>query len=124
VTGARQRPLGVLLSLSVCLIAGAATAGPLRQLRGPEIQSRFTDMELTDETHWSYRFEKAGRLAAFSTGRARTGSWRVNNDELCLDREVDGLRCFEVWVSGRRVELRREPGPPDEGILRTPQTRQ
>jgi hypothetical protein len=78
-------------------------------------------MELTDETHWAYQFEKTGRLPAFSTGRTRTGSWRVDNDELCLEREVDGLRCFEVWISGRRVELRREPGPPDEGILQKPQ---
>jgi hypothetical protein len=108
----------------VCLIAGAATAGPFRQLRGPEIQSRFTGMELTDETHWSYRFEKAGGLAAFSTGRPRTGSWRVEKDELCLDREVDGLRCFQVWISGKRVELRREPGPPEVGILQRPQARQ
>jgi hypothetical protein len=121
VTSPRQRRWAVLLSACACLGADAALAEPFRQLRGPEIRSRFTGMELTDETHWSYRFETAGRLASFSTGRARTGRWRVEQDELCLDREVDGHRCFEVWVSGKRVELRREPGPPDEGILQRPQ---
>jgi hypothetical protein len=107
-----QRRRVVLLSACSCLMAQAALAEPFRQLRGPEIRSRFTGMELTDEAHWSYRFEQAGRLASFSTGRAGTGAWRVEADELCLDREVDGLRCFEVWVSGKRVELRREPGRP------------
>lgn len=119
---ARQQCWAGLLGL--CVVPGPASADePFRRLTRAEIQSRFTGMELTDETHWSYRFEKAGRLASFSTGRAGTGAWRVENDELCLNREVDGLRCLEVWILGKRVELRREPGPPDEGILQRPQAR-
>jgi hypothetical protein len=124
VTATPHRRHVVLLSASAWLAADPAAAEPFRQLRGPEIRSRFSGMELTDETHWAYLFEKTGRLATFSTGRARSGSWRVENDELCLDREVDGLRCFDVWVSGRRVELRREPGPPDEGILQRPRAQE
>jgi hypothetical protein len=113
----------VALILPFGLATAAVADGPFRQLKGREILSRFTGMELTDGAHWAYQFEKAGRLISFSTGRRGTGAWRVENDELCLVREVDGLRCFEVWASGERVELRREPAPPDEGILQRPQAR-
>jgi hypothetical protein len=64
-------------------VAGPTWADePFRRLTRLEIQSRFAGMELTDETHWSYRFEKAGRLASFSAGQPGTGAWRVDNDAL------------------------------------------
>jgi hypothetical protein len=40
--------------LGVCAVAAPASADePFRRLMRPEILSRFTGMELTDETHWS-----------------------------------------------------------------------
>jgi hypothetical protein len=57
-------------------------------------------------------------------GKAGTGSWKVEKDELCLDRPPDEPRCYEVWASGRNVQLRYEPTLPEEGILQKPQKRQ
>ena len=123
----RSRELGSLLvALAACLVFAttALAAEPFRQLKRREIASRFTGMELTDEVHWAYVFEKGGRLNIFSMGRPGTGSWKVDNNELCLDRPPDEPRCYEVWVSGQNVQLRREPEIPDEGILQKPQKRQ
>ena len=104
--------------------ANNAAADTFRQLKGREIASRFTGMELTDEVHWAYVFDKGGRLNSFSMGKASTGSWKVDRNELCLDRPPDEPHCYEVWVSGQNVQLRREPDLPDEGILQKPQKRQ
>jgi hypothetical protein len=117
---------GLMVASAACLLfASAALATePFRHLTGREITSRFTGMELTDEVHWAYVFERGGRLKIFSMGRPGTGSWKVESNELCLDRPPDEARCYEVWVSGRNVQLRREPEIPGEGILQKPQKRQ
>jgi hypothetical protein len=103
---------------------GTAATDAYHRLKGREIATRFTGMELTDEVHWAYVFEKGGRLNIFSMGRPGTGAWKVDRNELCLDRPLDETRCYEVWVSGQNVQLRREPEIPDEGILQKPQKRQ
>ena len=121
-----NRRLTALIA-SIALIGigtNAIAADAFRQLKGREIASRFTGMELTDEVHWAYVFERGGRLNIFSMGRPGTGSWKVEKDELCLDRPPDEARCHEAWVSGKNVQLRREPAIPDEGILQKPQKRQ
>ena len=106
------------------LAQGTAAADAYHRMKGREIASRFTGMERTDEVHWAYVFEKGGRLNIFSMGRPGTGAWKVDRNELCLDRPPDEARCYEVWVSGRNVQLRRESEIPDEGILQKPQKRQ
>jgi hypothetical protein len=110
--------------VGLLLATAALAAEPLRHPKGREIASRFVGMELTDEVHWAYVFEKGGHLNIFSMGRPGTGAWKVEKDELCLDRPPDEARCYEVWVSGQNVQLRREPEIPDEGILQKPQKRQ
>jgi hypothetical protein len=121
-----REPGSLLVALVACLIfaTAAPAAEPFRQLKGREIASRFTGMELTDEVHWAYVFEKGGRLNIFSMGRPGTGSWKVNKNELCLDRPPDEPRCYEAWISGQDVQLRRESDVPEEGILQKPQKRQ
>jgi len=116
----------LMVASAAChLFASAALATePFRHLTGREITSRFTGMELTDEVHWAYVFEKAGRLKSFSMGKASTGTWKVEKDELCLDRPPDEPRCYEVWTAGRNVQLRYEPALPEEAILQKPQKRQ
>jgi hypothetical protein len=125
----RRKELWVLVIATTLLpgwslAEGTAAADAYHQMKGREIASRFTGMELTDEVHWAYVFEKGGRLNIFSMGRPGTGAWKVDRNELCLDRPPDEARCYEVWVSGRNVQLRREPEIPDEGILQKPQKRQ
>src|SRR5215217_2332882 len=108
----------VLIVLSVCQSACfSAWAESLRRLGGSEIAVRFKGKEFTDQVHWALTFDKGGRLNSFSMGRASTGRWRIEKDELCLDRENNDSRCYEVWASGGTVQLRREPELPEEGIL-------
>jgi hypothetical protein len=122
---ARRGAIPVCLAMSIGLsIMGGVEAGePFRRLTGAEITARLTGKELTDEVHWAYVFGKAGRLTSVSLGTRGTGTWHVRDDELCLDGGPDGRRCLQVWSSGQRVELRREGGLPDVGILQTPQAR-
>ncbi len=103
---------------------GLAMADTYHQMKEREIASRFTGMELTDEVHWAYVFERGGNLKFVSMGKAGTGTWKVDKDELCLDRPPDEPRCYEVWNSGTKVQLRYEPALPEEGILQKPQERQ
>jgi len=40
-------------------------------------------------------------------GHKTLGKWRIQKDQLCLDRGKDpGSGCYEVWLSGKKVELR------------------
>jgi hypothetical protein len=122
----RHRNIGGLgvAAVGLLLATAAFAAEPFRHLNGREIASRFTGMELTDEVHWAYVFERGGHLKSFSMGRAGTGTWKIEKDELRLDRPPDEPRCYEVWTAGRNVQLRYEPALPEEAILQKPQKRQ
>ena len=116
--------LVITTAVGLLLAPAVLAAEPFRHLNGREIAARFTGMELTDEVHWAYVFEKGGQLKSVSMGKAASGTWKVDKDDLCLDRPPDEPRCYEVWVTGRNVQLRCEPEIPDEGILQKPPKRQ
>ncbi len=102
------------------------TAGePFRQIKGKEITRRFTGQEFTDEVHWTYVFGKEGRLSSVSMGKRGDGMWRVEKDRLCLLPGSSPERCYEVWMSGNKAQLR-EPGIEiyEEGVLQKPTYRQ
>ena len=103
------------------LAAGAASAAEFRQLGGPEIKARFAGMEFTDEVHWAMVFGRDGSLSSFEMGAAGKGTWKTEKDELCLIRE--GRRCYQVWVAGKNVQLRREGLLPEDGVLQKPASR-
>ena len=79
-------------------------------------------MELTDEAHWGEIFERNGTLAITSMGHKSSGKWRIQKDQLCLDTgEEPGGGCYEVWLSGRNVELRNQTSSmPLEAVLQKP----
>lgn len=103
--------------------AAAHAAEAMRPLRGQEITKKFTAMEFTDDVHWAYVFERGGSLRVFSMGSAGSGTWRVQGNELCLKRGNGEARCYAVWASGKKVELRREGELPDEGVVQRPSPR-
>ena len=108
--------LGVLVG-----VGPANAAETFQQLKGSQIRAKFAGMEFTDEVHWGFVFERDGALKIDSMGAKRTGRWRVNQDQLCLDRPIDGRHCYAVWISGNAVQLR-EPGVNiyEEGVLQKP----
>jgi len=78
-----------------------------QKLSGPQIQSKFAGMETTDGTHWADVYQRNGTLLTYAMGRKTTGKWRVEKNELCIDRGPDDGGCYQVWLSGSNVELRR-----------------
>jgi hypothetical protein len=78
-------------------------------------------MQITDQVHWRYVYERNGTLRTESMRRKRTGKWKIENDELCLELEPPDGGCFEVWLSGPRIELRPSgAGITLEGVIEPP----
>src|SRR5258708_17793914 len=99
--------------LTALLLVGAGFAGPdaeaeerFQRLNGSQIRIRFVGMEMTDGTHWADVFLSNGVLTTYAMGRKTTGTWRVEKDQLCVDRRKDDGDCYQVWLDGKKVELR------------------
>jgi hypothetical protein len=104
--------------------ANGAAAEKFQKLSGPQIRAKFVGMEITDNVHWADVYGANGELKIYSMGRKKDGKWRVEKDELCVERGKDDGGCYQVWLSGKNVELRREGLPAVfEGILQRPMAR-
>jgi hypothetical protein len=106
-----HKRLALLATAVVCAIAVQSRAQPaeeFQKLTGAQIQARLAGMEITDEVHWADVFAANGTLTSYSMGRKSNGTWRVQKDEVCIDRGKDDGGCYEVWLAGKKVELRRE----------------
>ena len=104
--------------------ADAFVAEKFQKLGGSQIQAKFSGMEMTDNVHWADVFGQNGSLKSYSMGRKKDGKWWIEKDELCVDRGKDDGGCYQVWLSGRNVEFRREGLPAAfEGVLQRPAPR-
>ena len=107
------RPMNRRIVAALMLASfGAAESGEaaekFQKLSGPQIRARFTGMEMTDGVHFADMFAAGGALKIFSMGRKKEGTWRVERDEICVDRGKDDGGCYQVWMSGKNVEFRRD----------------
>ena len=61
----------------------------------------------------------AGDLGVLATTNADgAGKWRAEKDQLCIEFEKEPLpTCYDVWLAGKQVELRREGLLPLQGTL-------
>jgi hypothetical protein len=120
----RTAGAAILLGLAALLPVQSSAAEKFQKLNGPQIRARFTGMEMADGTHWADVFLAGGALTTYSMSRKTSGKWAVQKDELCVDRGKDDGGCYQVWLSGKNVELRREGSTlPLEGILQRPAAR-
>src|SRR6266568_7091835 len=110
--------MAVILGCNVLAAFDAVVAEKFQKLTGSQIRAKFAGMEMTDEVHWRDIYERDGTIRTLSMGRGTAGKWWVQGDELCHDRGEEFQGCYEVWVSGSKVQLRRE-GLEDvlEGVL-------
>jgi hypothetical protein len=102
---------------------GARAQDQFKKLSGTQIRAKFTGMEFTDQVHWGEVYENNGKLKSEEMGTKRTGTWRIQKDQLCTDYGKEGgSSCYEVWMSGKNVQLRTEgsSGLPLEGVLERP----
>jgi len=98
----------------------AAAAEKFRQLSGAQIRERFVGMDLGDDVHWKDTFRRDGTVSSQSMGKDRSGTWRIENNQLCIDLGKDSGGCYDVWLAGNNVEFRRNglDGAIMEGRLR------
>jgi hypothetical protein len=124
-----KRPVAALIALLgaattalvVVLASGALAEEKLQKLSAGQIRARIAGMELTDEVHWRELYERSGTVTSTSMGRKRSGKWRVEKDQLCIEFEKEPpAKCYEVWMSGKKVELRRQGLLPLQGVVEQP----
>jgi hypothetical protein len=108
----------------IVMAASGHAEEKFQKLSGSQIRTRFTGMEMTDNVHFADVFGANGMLKTYSMGRKKDGKWRVEKDELCVDRGKDDGGCYKVWISGKNVEFRHEGTlAVSEGILQRPSAR-
>lgn len=114
----------VLPFLALAFATHGLAADKFRRLTGAQIQARFAGMELSDEVHWRDFYGRDGTLSSRSMGKQRTGKWRVEDNQLCLDFGAESGGCYEIWLAGANVEFRREglDGSMLEGKLGKPKS--
>jgi hypothetical protein len=78
----------------------------LEKLSGAQIRSKFAGMQLTDEVHWRYVYDRDGRLRSYSMGTKKVGKWTVEKDELCFHLNEPDDGCYEVSRAGERIEMK------------------
>jgi hypothetical protein len=124
-SNATKKQLAAMMTALLGVFAFQPNAGAepkFQKLTGAQIQAKFPGMELTDEAHWGEVFERNGTLTITSMGHKSAGKWRIQKDQLCLDTGNEpGDGCYEVWLSGRNVELRNQTSStPLEAVLQKP----
>lgn len=111
-----------ILAVVAVAIGFSADAGAeeFLKLTGPQIRAKLVGKQLTDESHWGEVYRPNGQLVSDEMGNTRVGSWRIAKNQLCKTYPDDGgSACFDVWLSGRAVQMR-IPGSADfpfEGVL-------
>jgi len=109
------------LAILAALIMPATEAradDKFQKLAGSQIRARLSGMEMTDGVHWADVFVANGTVTSISMGHKTSGKWRIEKDELCIDRGKDNGGCYQIWLSGKKIELRREGSSlPLEGVL-------
>jgi len=123
-----NKRLAFMAAATLCAVTvgtWADAAEKFQKLSGAQIRARLAGMEITDETHWADVFAADGTLTSYSMARKSNGKWRVQKDELCIDRGKDDGGCYQVWLARKKVELRREGSTlPMEGVLQKQSARQ
>jgi hypothetical protein len=122
---ASKNPVKELLCIIGLACLAVATLGPsaaaeekFKKLTSGQIRAKLAGMELTDNVHWRDFYQRNGTVMSASMGRKRTGKWRVEDDQLCIEFEKEPIpTCYDVWLSGKQVELRREGLLPLQGVL-------
>src|SRR5262245_62885308 len=113
-----------LAFLIAALAASAAAEDKFQKLTGGQIRTKLAGMELTDNVHWRDLYQRDGAVMSTSMGRKRAGKWRVEKDELCIEFEKEPVpKCYDVWLSGKQVELRREGLLPLQATIEPPSGR-
>ena len=119
----RLRNVKLALLAAATLASSAAAEEKFQKLTGTQIRAKVAGMEVTDNIHWRELYQRNGSVTSTSMGRKRTGKWRVERDQLCVEFEKELPTCYEVLVSGKRAKLQREGTLPLEAVIEPPSGR-
>ncbi|WMT71448.1 hypothetical protein [Bradyrhizobium sp. Ash2021] len=96
----------------------------VQKLSGNQIRAKIAGMQLTDEVHWRDVYDRDGSLRSYADGKKRVGKWVIEKDELCVYFKEPEDGCYEVSLSGNRIEMKPFGlGLTIEGILQKPTDR-
>jgi hypothetical protein len=116
--------IAALALLAVATSASSVAAEEkFQKLTGAQIRAKVAGMELTDNIHWRDLYQRNGSVTSTSMGRKRTGKWRVDKDQLCVEFEQELPSCYDVLVSGKKAKLQREGILPLEVVIEPPSGR-
>src|SRR5262249_11879643 len=115
----RRLHVTALACLAVAALGASTTAEEkFQKLTGGQNPGKLCGMEVTGNVALRDPYQRNGKVVSTSMGRKRTGEWRVENDQLCIEFEKEPIpTCYDVWISGKDVELRREGLLPLQGTL-------
>src|SRR5215813_8094653 len=119
----RLRIMGLALLAVAISGSSAGTEEKFQKLTGGQIRAKLSGMELTDNVHWRDLYQRNGTVMSTSMGRKRTGKWRVEENQLCIEFEQEMPNCYEVLVSGKKAKLQREGALPLEVVIEPPSGR-
>jgi hypothetical protein len=109
---------------SISVEVSSIAAENSRKLSGSQIRERFIGKQLTDEVHFRDVYDRDGTLRSYSDGKGKVGKWTIEKDELCVYFKEPDDGCYEVWLSGERIEMKPSGlGLSIEGILQPPTDR-
>jgi hypothetical protein len=109
---------------SISIEVSAVAAENSKRLSGAQIRARFAGMQITDEVHFRDVYDRDGTLRSYSMETKRVGKWAVEKDELCQYFKEPDDGCYEVSLSGDRIEMKPSGlGLTIEGILQAPTDR-
>jgi len=98
--------------------AGTVAAENAKKLSGAQIRAKLAGMQLTDEVHYRFVYDRDGTLRSYSMGVKKVGKWVIEKNELCLYLGETDDGCYQVTLSGERIEMTpTELGGTVDGIL-------
>jgi hypothetical protein len=86
------------------VVSGACAQGG-QKLSGAQIRARFAGMQLTDEVHYRFVYDRDGTLRSYAMSVKKRGKWVVDRDQLCLYFNEPDDGCYEVSLSGKSFTL-------------------
>jgi hypothetical protein len=111
---------GLALLATAAWSSNAVAEEKFQKLTGGQIRAKLAGMELTN-VHWRDLYQRNGTVMSTSMGRERSGKWRVEKDQLCIEFEKEPIpKCYDVWLSDKQVELRHEGLLPLQGAIEPP----
>jgi len=105
------------IALTLSVLAGVG-AENFQKLSGEQIRAKFVGMQLTDEVHYRFAYERDGTLRSFAMGVKKRGKWVIDKDQLCLYLEEPDDGCYDVALSGETFTLTPAGlGSPLDGVV-------